>query len=383
MAFNLFREEHEIFRKTARDFFKKEAEPHAEEWESQGYLSREFWMKMGEMGMLGYFLDEKYGGFNADFLYSVIMCEEMARVPISGFNNGIAVHNDITVPYIERNGNEEQKQKWLPKCCSGEIITALGMTEPNCGSDLAAIRTTAIKDGDHYVINGQKTFISNGHVADLVVLACKTDPKAVPPHRGVSLIIVEKDAPGFIRGRKLDKIGRKAGDTSELFFEDCRVPVENLLSTEGSGFKIMMQNLQQERIISCLNATSGATYALEQTIEYTKSREAFGQPLSKFQHNAFKIAEMATKLEIVRTFIYSLIEDHINGEDVTMKCSMAKWYSTELANQVAYDCVQLHGGYGYMMEYPVAKFFADVRASTIAAGSTEIMKVIISRMLGL
>ena len=338
---------------------------------------------MGSMGLLGYCFDEKYGGQNADFLYSVVMNEEMPKVGISGFAMGISVHNDVAIPYIANSGSEEQKMRWLPKCCSGEIICALGMTEPGAGSDVAAIRTTAVKEGDHYVINGQKTFITNGYMCDLVVLACKTNPKADPPYTGISLIVVEDGTEGFSRGRKLEKMGGRASDTAELHFEDCRVPAENLLGAEGAGFLVLMQNLQQERLVTAIGTITIADTMLKMTIEYCKSREAFGRPISKFQYNTFKLVEMATEIEMARTFTYSLIDDYLAGEDITLKCSMAKWYNSELANRVAYDCVQLHGGYGYMLEYPIAKLYTDIRGSTIAAGTTEVMKGIIGKMIGL
>jgi acyl-CoA dehydrogenase len=332
---------------------------------------------------MGFWTAEEYGGAGLDFSYSIIMLEELARAGAVGLNTGYGVHNDIAMPYIDMLGNHDQKLRWLPKCCTGEYLTAIGMTEPGAGSDVAGIKTTAIRDGDDYVLNGQKTFITNGYNCDLLVVVCKTDPKADPPYKGVSLIVVEDGTPGFIKNRKLEKMGLLDSDTAELFFEDCRVPAENLLGKEGDGFVPMMKNLQQERLISVLGSIIMAERMLEITIDYTKQRTAFGRPICSFQHNTFKIVEMATEIEIAKTFSYSLAEDHLAGKDITKKVSMAKWYNAELANQVAYDCVQLHGGYGYMQEYEIARTYQDVRVNSIAAGSTEIMKRILGKMMGL
>ncbi len=383
MAINFFREEHEIFRKSLRSFLEKEVKPHQEEWRKNRHIPREAWLRMGEQGFIGYWLEEKYGGSGADFVYSVVLNEELHRAGAWGFNTGIEVHNDITMPYIHMLGTEEQKMRWLPKCCTGEIILSIGMTEPGAGSDLQAIRTTAVRDGDDYVINGQKTFITNGYNCDLIILAVKTDPKAQPPYKGVSLIAVEKGTPGFIKSRKLEKMGMHSSDTAELFFEDCRVPAANLLGKEGDGFVPMMRNLQQERLVSCLGAILSAERMLEITIEYCKVRTVFGKPVSRHQHNAFKIVEMATEVEMAKDFTYHLIQDHLDKKDITRKVSMAKWYNGELANRVAYQCVQLHGGYGYMEEYEICRDALDVRMGSIAAGSTEVMKTIIARMMGL
>jgi acyl-CoA dehydrogenase len=290
------------------------------------------------------------------------------------------LHSDIIVPYIYSFGNEEQKMKWLPGCASGEIITAIAMTEPNTGSDLASIRTTAIRDGDHYIVNGQKTFISLGILSDLVIVVAKTDPKA--GHKGISLICVESGTPGFSRGRKLEKMGWHSQDTAELFFEDCRVPVSNLLGEEGKGFYYLMQKLQQERLISSLMAQSMAEAMLDMTVKYCKERTIFGSPVGSFQHNTFKIVEMATEIQLGRTFVDSLIADHLAGKEITKKVSMAKAWIPEMANRVAYHCVQLHGGYGYMEEYPICRFARDARVIAIFAGTTEVMKVIVGRMMG-
>ncbi|NGQ93591.1 acyl-CoA dehydrogenase [Brevibacillus sp. SYP-B805] len=375
------RDEHRLFRSALRKFLEKEAVPYYDQWEQERMIPRSFWKKMGEQGYLCTGVDEKYGGAGADWAYSVVINEELERVG-SGLV-GIGLHNDIVVPYIQSYGTEEQKQRWLPGCARGDIITAIAMTEPGAGSDLASIKTTAIRDGDSYILNGQKTFITNGIQADLVLVACKTDPKAVPAHKGISLILVERDTPGFSRGRKLDKIGLHSQDTAELIFEDCRVPAANLLGQEGSGFRYMMEKLQQERLVVAIAAQVAAEEMLKMTIEYVKSREAFGQPISKFQHTQFKIVEMATEIEIGRAFLDQLIADHIRAQDIVTKVSMAKWWTTEMAKRVAAQCLQLHGGYGYMEEYKIARRYRDIPVSAIYAGSNEIMKVIIARNLGL
>lgn len=383
MARQLFREEHEIFRKSLRDFVMREVRPYAEQWDRERNIPREIWKKLGAQGFLGFWMEEKYGGSNADFLYSVVFVETLGEGGSAGLTMALGVHNDIAVPYIHMLGNEEQKQKWLPGCATGDLICALGITEPGAGSDVAAIRTTAVRQGDFYVINGQKTFITNGYNCDIVVLAVKTDPKAVPPHAGVSLIVVENGTPGFRKGRKLEKMGCHASDTAELVFEDCRVPAANLLGGEGLGFVPIMKNFQQERLISAIGSLKSCDLMLDLTIEYAKTREAFGKPIIKFQHNLFKIVEMKTEIEMARAFTYNLIEDYVNGEDITLKVSMAKWFNAELANRVAYQCVQLHGGYGYMQEYAICRAFTDVRMGNIAAGTTEVLKNYIGKMMGL
>jgi acyl-CoA dehydrogenase len=383
MTVQFFREEHEIFRRSLKSFLEKEVKPHQDEWRKNRRVPREVWRKMGDQGFIGYWLDEKYGGVGADFVYSVVLTEELHRSGAWGLAAGMGVHNDIVMPYLDILGTEEQKARWLPKCCSGEAILALGMTEPGAGSDLQAIRTRAVRDGDEYVINGQKTFITNGYYCDLIVLAVKTDPQARPPYKGVSLILVENGTPGFIKSRKLEKMGLHSSDTAELFFEDCRVPAANLLGGEGDGFVPMMRNLQQERLVSCLGAILSAERMLEITVEYCKVRNVFGKPISRHQHNAFKIVEMATEIEMARDFTYHLVQDHMEKKDITKKVSMAKWYNAELANRVAYHCVQLHGGYGYMEEYEICRDALDVRMGSIAAGTTEVMKTILARVLGL
>jgi len=377
-----YTEDHEIFRTSLKKFFEKEVTPHAMEWKEKGDVPHEIWKKMGDQGFLGYFAPPEYGGSGLDFSYSVVLLEEMTGTS-SDLALNIGVCNDVAVPYILHSGSEEQKKKYLTRYCAGECIVAIAMTEPGAGSDLQAIRSTAIRKGDHYIVNGQKTFISNGYHCDMAIVAVKTDPKANPPYTGISLILVDAGTPGFNKGRKLDKMGVKAADTAELSFEDCKVPVENLLGAEGTGFYTLMQNLQQERLVGAIGAVLGSDKILAQTIEYTKTREAFGRPICKFQHNAFKLVEMATEIEMAKTFTYKLIDQFLDGEDITKAVSMAKWYNSEMLNRVAYQCVQLYGGYGYMMEYPVAHAYVDARLQTIAAGTTEIMKLIIARMMGL
>ncbi|NCU17851.1 acyl-CoA dehydrogenase family protein [Pallidibacillus pasinlerensis] len=374
-------EEHEIFRQSLRKFLEKEAYPYYEEWEKNKEVPRSFWKKLGEQGYLCPQVDEKYGGFNADFGFAVVLNEEMEKVG-SGMV-GIGLHSDITIPYIESYGTEEQKERWLPGAVSGDLISAIAMTEPGAGSDLQGVKTTAIADGDHYIINGEKTFITNGYSADLVVVVCKTDPNAKPAYKGISLIVVEAGTPGFKKGKKLEKLGQHANDTSELIFEDVRVPKSNLLGEEGKGFYYLMEKLQQERLMVAIQAQAAVERMLEITMDYVKQREAFGQTISKFQNTQFKIAEMATEIKIGRTFLDQLIVDHMKQKDIVTEVSMAKWWITDLAKKVATECLQLHGGYGYMEEYEIARRYRDVTVTSIYAGSNEIMKYIIAKNLGL
>lgn len=374
-------EDHDIFRKSLRKFLEKEAYPHYEQWEEDRMIPRSFWEKLGEQGFLCPDIDEKYGGSGVDWGFSVVINEELERVG-SGLV-GVGLHSDIVVPYINAYGTEEQKQRWLPKCTTGEIITAIAMTEPGTGSDLANIKTTAILDGDHYILNGQKTFITNGIQSDLILVACKTDPGVVPKHKGVSLLMVERDTPGFSRGRKLDKVGLHCQDTAELIFEDCRVPKDNLIGLEGKGFTYLMEKLQQERLIVAIAAQVAAEDMLEMTLDYVKTREAFGKPVGKFQNTQFKIAEMATEIEMGRAFLDQLIASHMAGKDIVTKVSMAKWKLTEMAREIAAQCMQLHGGYGYMEEYKIARRYRDIPVASIYAGTNEIMKAIIAKNLGL
>ncbi len=375
-----FTEEHRIFRDALRKFFEREVIPYVDEWEEAGIVPKSVWKKMGDNGFLCMDVPEEYGGLGADFLYSLIMCEELVRTNHSGL--AVPLHNDVVVPYITAFGSEEIKKKYLPLCVAGDMITAIGMTEPNTGSDLAAIRTTAVDDGDHVVINGQKTFISNGINCDLIVLAVR-DPKEENQHQAIDLYVVEADTPGFEKGRKLKKVGWHSQDTAELFFNDMRVPKANRLGEKGSGFLMMMQKLQQERLMVVLTAVPAAERILEMTIQYCKERSAFGKPISKFQNTQFEIVEMATEIKLGRTFMDKLIADHMEGKNIVVEVSMAKYWTTETASRTADRCLQLHGGYGYCEEYPIARAWRDLRVMQIFAGTNEIMKGIAAKFMGL
>ncbi|GEK32757.1 acyl-CoA dehydrogenase family protein [Kurthia sibirica] len=374
-------DEHELFRKSFKKFLDEEAVPNYEQWEKDRIIPLEFWRKLGENGYLCPQVEEKYGGLHVDYSFGVIINEELERV--GGGMTGIALHNDITIPYIEEFGTEEQKQRWLPKSITGEYISSIAMTEPGAGSDLANITTTAVRDGDHYIVNGSKTFITNGIHTNLVLLAVKTDSKTAKKHDGVSLLIVEGPTPGFTKGRKLDKMGIHSQDTAELFFEDCRVPVSNLIGEEGMGFKYMMRKLQQERLGVALATQIASEDMLELTLNYVKERQAFDRPISSFQNTQFKIAEIATRIELGKTFLEALIEDHIAGKDVVTRVSMAKYWISESAQDTAKTCVQLHGGYGFMEEYKIARRYRDIVVTSIYAGTNEVMKRIIAKNLGI
>ena len=376
-----FTEGHQIFRQTFAKFLHKEIGDQYPRWEDEGIVPRALWKKFGDNGFLIPWLPEEYGGAGADWLYSVIITEELARYGASGVF--VPLHSDIVAPYLYSYGTEDQKKTWLPRCATGEVILAVAMTEPEAGSDLASMRTTAKRDGDTWVLNGQKTFISNGHLADLVVVAAKTGGPDVPPHQAVSLFLVERGAPGFTRGPLIKKIGLKAQDTVELFFDDCRIPYENLLGEEGKGFIYLMQKLQQERLVCAIGSMAAAERAIEVTIDYVKERRVFGKPLSKFQHTQFLLAELASEVTAGRCFVDQLISNHIAGKDVTKETCMAKYWVCEMAMRVADRCLQLFGGYGYCTEYPISRFFVDGRIQSIYAGTSEIMKLIVSRMMGL
>lgn len=378
---SILEQEHEDFRAVARAFLDKEVVPHHAAWEAAGVVDREVWRRAGEQGLLCFDVEEAYGGPGIrDFRYNMVLAEEAARAGASG--PGFAVHTDIIVPYISSLGTEEQKQRWLPGCVSGDLVTAIAMTEPGAGSDLQGIRTTAVDAGDHYVLNGSKTFISNGILADLVVVVCRTGGLDAG-HQGISLLVVERQMAGFERGRNLDKMGLHAQDTAELSFTDVHVPKENLLGAEGSGFVSLMENLPQERIsIGCI-AVAAIEHVLDLCLAYAKEREAFGKPIGKFQHNRFVLAEMATEAHVARVFINDCVLRLNAGEVDTALASMAKWWTTELQKRVVDAGVQLHGGYGYMNEYPISKAYVDSRIQTIYGGTTEIQKEIIGRMLGL
>ena len=379
----LLTEEHEAFRQTVRTFVEKEVIPHHAQWEQDGIVPRELWTRAGEQGLLCFNVPEEYGGPGVrDFRYHMVLAEELTKAGANG--PGFPVHTDIIVPYITSLGTDEQKRRWLPGCVSGGTITALAMTEPGAGSDLQGIRTSAVDKGDHYVLNGTKTFISNGILADLVIVVARTDsPDARAGHKGISLLVVERGMKGFERGRNLDKMGLKAQDTAELFFDDVVVPKENLLGEEGSGFISLMQNLPQERLsIACI-AAAACEAILGMCLSYAKEREAFGRPIGKFQHNRFLVAEMATEARIARVFVDDCVRLHNEGKLDPSGAAMAKWWTTELQNKLVDRAVQLHGGYGYMNEYPVARAFVDSRIQTIYGGTTEIQKEIIGRSLGL
>lgn len=380
MKRTILEQEHRMFRDAFRRFAEQEIAPHHEQWEKDGVVSKEVWRKAGQQGFLCMDVDEEYGGGGIlDFRYNAIVGEELARINAGGV--GFPIHTDMVVPYITRVGNDEQKRRWLPALVSGECISAVAMTEPNTGSDLAAVRTTAIRDGDHYVVNGQKTFISNGILNDLVVAAVRTNADA-GRHDGISLLVIEGGTEGYERGRNLDKVGLHAQDTAELFFKDAHVPVENLLGEEGQGFIYLMQGLPRERLIIAAGSLAAAEAALEWTIQYCQERHAFGQPIGKFQNSRFKLAEMKTEIQIGRVFvdrcIMELSDDNLSVEDA----AMAKWWITELLKRVVDTCVQLHGDYGYMMEYPIAKAYIDARVQTIVGGTTEIMKNLIGKAMG-
>ncbi|YCK32570.1 acyl-CoA dehydrogenase family protein [Actinomadura sp. ATCC 39365] len=380
MQRDLFDEEHLLFRETVREFMAREVVPHHGQWEKDGIVPREVWKKAGEIGMFGFGVPEEYGGSGiTDFRYNAVIVEEIIRSGASGL--GFSLHNDVMAPYVVELTDDEQKQRWLPGFASGELITAIAMTEPGAGSDLQGIRTTAVREGDHYVVNGQKTFITNGVNADLVVVVAKTDPEAGA--RGTTLIVVKRGMEGFNRGRNLDKVGMKAQDTAELFFENVRVPVTNRLGpNEGEGFFHLMNNLPQERLSIAVAAVAAAEAVLEQTIEYCKTRQAFGRNLGSFQNTRFVLAELATETEIARHYVDKCILA-LNARQLTVvDAAKAKWWTTELQNKVIDRCLQLHGGYGYMMEYPVAKAWLDSRVQTIYGGTTEIMKEIIGRSFG-
>ncbi len=377
----LFTEEHQAFRKAFKSFIEREVTPHQARWREQGQVDREVWRKAGAQGFLAPWMEEKYGGAGGDFVFSMIVMEELATAYESGF--AMSLHSDIIVPYIHAFGSDEQKQRLLPGCASGEIVTALGMTEPGTGSDLAALSTTAIKDGDDWVINGAKTFISNGQLCDVVIVAAKTDPDPANAHKGISLFIVEANRKGFQKGKRLHKMGMASQDTSELFFEDCRIPKANLLGAEGAGFMMMMQKLQQERLCVAIGAVSGAEQVLADTIAYTKERKAFGKPISKFQNTQFKIVECLAKVEVGRAYVDKVVAEHVAGKYLVKECSMAKFWTTDMAQEVIDTCLQFFGGYGYMTEYAVTRAFMDARVQRIYAGTNEIMKVIVAKQLGL
>jgi alkylation response protein AidB-like acyl-CoA dehydrogenase len=382
MRRTLFDDEHDLFRDSVRRFIAAEAAPHNEQWEQAGLVDRELFAAAGAHGFLGMAVPERYGGGGVDdFRYNLVIAEEVQSGGVNAAGLGWTLHNDICLPYFLSLCTDEQKERWLPGICSGDLITAIAMTEPGIGSDLASMTTTARRDGDDYLVNGSKTFITNGINADLVITAVKTDP--TQRHRGMSLVVVERGMEGFERGRNLAKIGMHAQDTAELFFTDVRVPVANRLGDEGEGFRYLVTNLPQERLSIGATGVAAARAAFDETLRYVKERHAFGQPIGTFQNSRFRMAEMATEIEIAQSFVDRCVLALNAGELTAEEASMAKWWCTELQGRVADACVQLHGGYGYMTEYPVARAYADARITRIYGGTTEIMKEIIGRSLGL
>lgn len=372
----LFEQEHNEFRDQFRKFLEKEIAPHREEWLKAGIVSRDAWLKAGAAGYCAPFVGEQYGGLGlTDFRYSQIMIEEMSRIRESGF--ALSLHNDVIAPYISSFASEAQKQKYLPKVVTGEIILAVAMTEPGTGSDLQSIKTRLEDKGDHYILNGAKTFISNGILSDLVIVAAKCG------EQGLTLCFVERGMEGFERGRKLEKMGMHSQDTAELFFNNVVIPKENILGQVGMGFIYLMQKLAQERLVCAVAAIAGVQLALEWTVDYTKNRVAFGKPLSKLQNTRFKLAEMKTEATIGQLFIDDCVNKLNNNELTPDTACMAKYWTTDLLNKACYEGTQLHGGYGYMMEYPIAQAYTDARISTIFAGANEIMKEVVARSMGL
>jgi acyl-CoA dehydrogenase len=377
----VFGEDHEVYREQFRRFAEREIAPRIAAWNAAGMPDRETWRRLGAEGFLGASMPEPWGGAGGDFLYDAVVSEELADLRAHALM--FSLHIDICAPYLRDFGTDEQKRRWLTGAIRGEVLLGVAMTEPGTGSDLAAVQTRAIRDGDDYVLNGSKTFISHGQIGDLFIVVCKTDPEARPPHKGISLLLVEADRPGFVRGRKLDKLGLPGQDTSELFFQDCRVPVANLLGAEGQGFAMLMQELQQERLCIAVASIASSRRALADTIDYVKGRRAFGQPIAAFQNTQFQLAELATEVEIGQAFVDRLLAAHVAGESVVTEVSMAKWWTTDLQKRLTGECLQLHGGYGFMREYPIAGDYADAAVQSIYAGTNEIMKRIIAQRLGL
>jgi alkylation response protein AidB-like acyl-CoA dehydrogenase len=378
----LFTEEHDLYRDSVRRFVAQHVVPHRERWEEQGYVDRELFTAAGETGILGIAAPEVHGGGGvADFRYNAILSEELAHADVLAAGLGLSLQADIALPYFLEGCTPEQAARWLPGIVSGESILALAMTEPGAGSDVAGIATTAVRDGDDFVVDGAKTFITNGLNADLVVTAVKTDPDA--GRKGISLLVIEADRPGFSRGRKLAKVGQHAADTSELFFDGVRVPSSNVLGEVDGGFYTMMSHLAQERLSVAVQATAQARRAYELTLAYAKERQAFGAPIGSFQHNRFVLAEMKTEVDIAQVYVDRCVLDHVEGRLDATGAAQAKWWTTELCQRVVDRGMQLHGGYGYMLEYPIARAWADSRVQTIYAGTTEVMKEIIGRSLGL
>lgn len=382
MRRRLFEAEHEAFRESVRAFLAKEVTPYLEVWDARGIVPRKLFQIAGAAGFLGMAIPEEFGGGGvSDFRFNAVLGEEIMAAGAAGAGLGLTLQNDICLPYFLDLGTEEQQRRWLPGIASGELITAIAMTEPGTGSDLAGMVTTAVRQPDHYVVNGSKTFVSSGVNADLVITAVKTDPRE--RHQGMSLLVLERGMEGFERGRNLAKLGQHAQDTAELFFRDVHVPVANLLGTQGHGFLHLVDRLPQERLSMAVAAVAGARSAWEQTLVYVKDRTAFGTPIGSFQNTKFRLAEMATEIDIAQAYTDRCIEALNAGELTVADAAKAKWWCTELQGRVVDACLQLHGGYGYMLEHPISRAFADARVTRIYGGTTEIMKEVIGRSLGL
>ena len=384
MERKIFSAEHKMFRDSISEFIEKEIAPNYDEWEKNKQIPKEIWKKLGDLGGLCPMAEEKYGGLGGDYLFQVIVTEELSYRGFSGLL--VAVHNDLVYPYIDKFGTEEQKEKWLPKMISGEMITGLAMTEPSVGSNLAGIQTKATKKKNKYIVNGAKTFISNGQNGDLFITAVRTTKTGITnpdPRWGISMLAIPSDAPGFARGRNLDKIGFHSQDTSELFFQDTEVPVENLIGEKNKGWLYMMENLQTERIAVAVGSVAAARGALDITKEYVQTRKIFNKPVAAFQNTKFKLAECATDVEIGQSFLDDILERHMKGENLVKEVSMAKYWCSDMQFRVADKCLQLFGGYGYMKEYPISRHWTDARLQRIYAGTNEIMKVIIAQQIGL
>ena len=381
MKRELFGEEHALFRVAFRRFAATHVAPKVAEWNARGQSDRETWRALGQAGYLGPSMPERWGGGGGDFLYDAIVFEELADIRAHALQTSL--HTGICMPYLLHYASDEQRERFLRPAINGDCLLAIAMTEPSTGSDLAAVQTRAIRDGDEYLIDGAKTFISNGQNCDLVIVVAKTDPAASPPHRGISLLLVECDRPGFVRGKKLDKLGLRGQDTSEMFFEQCRVPAGNLLGAEGQGFSYLMRQLQQERLVIALSSMASCRRSLDDTLAYVKERRAFGQPIGAFQNTQFTLAELASEVEIGQVFVDRLIGAHARGDELVTEVSMAKQWCTELQKRLTSRCLQLFGGYGFMNEYPISTDYADAAVQSIYAGTNEIMKLIIARKLGL
>ncbi|MBB5684826.1 acyl-CoA dehydrogenase family protein [Sphingobium boeckii] len=376
----LFTADHEAFRDQVRRFVRERVEPHAEEWNAAGMLPRSIWIEMGELGFLGTAYAECFGGSDVDLLYSVVLAEELTKTRVSGFSFAVCNHKDMSSNYM-LDASQEIQDKYLPRVVSGELICGFALTEPSGGSDVAAIRTSAVRDDSDFVINGQKVFITNGISADLIIVVARTDPKPARPHEGISLFAVETTTSGFRKGAPLQKMGNRASDTAELFFEDMRVPAANLIGEEGKGWGLIMADLGIERLLSCGIYISACEEMLRITADYAQNRKVFGRSVSEFQVNAHKLAEMYTEVTLAKVFFYDVLRRYMAGENLIKEISMIKYIASDLANKIAYACVSLHGGWGYMKEYAISQWFTDVRLFNIGAGTSEIMKEIIVKQL--